>query len=119
MVIVDLSETGRHFSAARSGSSDEDKIFRQWNMVVVAKSIFAEDGICIVWISVDLVSFPYSVLFSLEIFFEFEDDVKHIADVDVVDDDMRFESDILFDDSHHLINIIFVIDILVAQLSIG
>ena len=88
-------------------------------MIVVAESIFAEDHIQIVRISGDLVSFPYSILFSLEIFFEFEDDVKHITDIDVIDDDMWFNSDILFDESNHLIHIFLVADILVAQLSIG
>jgi len=87
-------------------------------MIVVTESVFAENHIDVVRISVDLISFSYSVLFPLEVLFEFEDDVEHISDVDIVDDDMRFESDILFDVPDHLIHVFFVIDILIAQLPV-
>ena len=88
-------------------------------MIVVTESVFAEDHINILRISVDLVSFPYPVLFPLEILFEFEDDVEHIADIDIVDYDMRFDSDILLYVPDELIDVVFVIDILIAQLPVG
>lgn len=119
MIVVDLSETGRHLSAAGSGSCHQDKILGQWDMIVVAESVLAEDHVRIMRISVDLVSFPYPVLLPLEIFFEFEDDVEHIRHVDVVDHDMRFDSDILFDVPDHLVHVFLIIDILIAQLPIG
>jgi len=88
-------------------------------MIIITKTIFTENHIYIMRISGNLVSFSYSVLFSLKIFFECEDDVKHITNIDIVDDDMWFESDILFNNSDHLIDILFIINILIAQLSIG
>lgn len=88
-------------------------------MIVITKSVFTEDGVRIVRISGNLVSFSDSVLFSLKIFFKIENDIESIGDIDVVDDDMWFDSDIFFDDSYHLIYIIFIVDIFVAQLPIG
>ena len=119
MIVVDLSEAGRHLSAARSCSCHQYQILRQWDMIVMTESVFTENHIDILRISVDLISFPYPVLFPLEILFEFEDDVEHIADIDIVDDDMRFDSDIFFDVSDHLIHVFLIPDILIAQLPIG
>jgi hypothetical protein len=119
MIVVYLSETGRHFSAAGSGSRDEYQILGQWDVIVMTESVFAEDHIDILRISVNLVSFSYPILFPLKIFFEFEDDIEHITDIDVVDDDMRFDSDILFYVPDHLIDVVLVSYILVAQLPVG
>lgn len=119
MIVVDLSETGGHLSAARGCSCDENKVLGQWDVIIIAESVFAENGICVVRISGYFVSFSDPILFSLKIFFEFEDDIEHISDIDIVDDDMRFDASIFFYDSHHLIDILLVVDIFVAQLPIG
>lgn len=88
-------------------------------MIVITKSVFTEDGVRIVRISGNLVSFSDSVLFSLKIFFKIENDIESIGDIDVVDDDMWFDSDIFFYIPYQLIDIFFVIDILIAQLPIS
>ena len=119
MIEIYLSQAGRHFSAVGSSSRDQYQIFGQWDMIVMTKSIFTEDCLSIMRIAVDLISFPDPILFSLEILFKFEDDIKHIPDIDIIDHDMWFDSDIFFDISDELIDVVFIVDIFVAELSIG
>lgn len=119
MVVVDLPEACGHFPAAGCCSGDEDEILGQRDMIIMTEAVLAKDDIGIVGIAVDLVSFPYPVLFPLEFLFEFQDNIEHIANVDVVDDNMWLDSDVFLDDPDHLINVVLVIDIFVAQLPIG
>ena len=87
-------------------------------MIVTTKSFLAQYHISIKWISVDLISFPYFIIFSLKLFLKIKNNIKHMTNIDSIDHEMRSDTNIFFDISEHISNILSEIDRLITQLSI-
>jgi|GEM_PF-3475443 len=87
-------------------------------MIIISIAIFAQYRLEIMGIAHDLVSFPDAVIFALELFFKFENDVKSICRINLVDDDMRSETNSGFDSPDHPGNVFFVRNIFIGELSV-